>query len=1351
MTMSKLEQLANEFARGSTLAFAGILGMLGMTGCITDTDCGVCDPDKLVLESISGINYANRKVHLLQDGLTTGKYFIDDISACVETDEAKEAPRGAQEWCKLSPLVSWQGLEFVFNNLLDPTSIELVRKDPSNPQLFQVYDWKTQLATIEGPITRFNGDYVEQTGDLPDTMLRSTNLTCIDNLRARGEDYSHEVLDANPTICSGFHDGGSLGMIPLKMQASGTTKSYRGETDTRASSCTAPDSGPDTCCTVCDYELSVNVAKYGVDDNGVRRTPANALTCTPGGNVYEDCDGFITDVNRESETNRYSYAWNGTTDIFRLPLADKIRETHPDDRPTGVEPDGVPCQTDADCDARLGSASGAVCIGTTPGGVTCDAETDDCGDKHCKAEWFATCKDDSANTGGAYCVDKRFKDKGAGACFIATSGFQSCEPPIDPMGTPVCTSWGAGNRLARCDVSAFPDGNLTASECCQTALGAEQDGVGCDPLFQDSVTPIPRFDRDRTLPEEIRDCFCGPADGQHPSCAAQIEKWCTAPHGNLQRHDGSSNAGEYVTRFVTKVGGVVYDPSLKGVLYLPGDRGNEPRSLVESCAELALSPTLVEGLNIQDGWRMHDSAFFENYENFDRGMCSASEYRVEFATTGERIRDKVGNELASDKTTYVFETPEFHVVPGTGFPTDNLRIGACDDFELRLSNKFDLDPQNLKKLQIVQLSRTSGEDLLGEDCSTSLQPECWQEEHVVAGGLSCAGELADVTAENPPCLTVDVSLQREGSVRVLIDNVRFNVQLFNFDTEQPDAVDGFDRTITGRYRMKVPGLENVEHFKDLDLNDPADIAAYEAAFHDVCGMPLITTGGKGYTDFYYDFTVDPPKCKEDPDGDDVQLSCDNAVKHYNPLQEDQDLDGFGDVADLCQLTFGTANMADSDKDGIGNDCDTCRETPDKYFIDAAMVDDPRMWVRNIPFQFDFDQDGIGDVCDNCVTVANCGIFNASTPHTVGVPVPYQDKGVCQTDANSDMIGDSCIDPDTNMPLVDMDNAAGPVGFGPTDDFDQDGINNLDDWCPRQPVEQDLAARTTCTDDADCPNAGSTCALTPALNGSRYCNHVDTDGDQVGDFCDTCPYEPNPMQVTDAGMQIDDEDGDFVGAACETNASCNIRKDPRPYAFMDVAVDGQCCVTSYPGDGEYMQRADGTWDCIGLCDLDGFPITLDCADEAIPGDDLPNGSKCRKLPAALAILPGVVDLAPGCQEALDAAGKCAPQGETDPNCPPEMANGRLTLFDVPNEDELWDKLCFLPQWDQDFDGIGDACDLCPFSYDPFNEPYVDENTGKVWDNIGRFCAGQYSPDNICAAQEPSGEMETGTDTGDETTG
>src|SRR6185295_10052093 len=113
---------------------------------------------------------------------------------------------------------------------------------------------------------------------------------------------------------------------------------------------------------------------------------------------------------------------------------------------------------------------------------------------------------------------------------------------------------------------------------------------------------------------------------------------------------GGSNDVQYVTRFITKQGGVIYDPALKGVLYLPGDRGNQPRSLVEACAELAVNPDLIGRRSVQDGWRMHDDAFFETYENYDRGMCSASEDRVVFETEGEVLTDKVGNVLPEGKT-----------------------------------------------------------------------------------------------------------------------------------------------------------------------------------------------------------------------------------------------------------------------------------------------------------------------------------------------------------------------------------------------------------------------------------------------------------------------------------------------------------------------------------------------------------------------------------------------------------------------------------------------------------------------------------------------------------------------------
>lgn len=111
-----------------------------------------------------------------------------------------------------------------------------------------------------------------------------------------------------------------------------------------------------------------------------------------------------------------------------------------------------------------------------------------------------------------------------------------------------------------------------------------------------------------------------------------------------------------------------------------------------------------------------------------------SDADAEKGQNGEYIRDKVGNTLRG-KSAYVLRTPDFHVIPGSGFPTDNLRIGACDDFEIRFSNKYDLSARNLQKLQIVEIA-PEGEEI-----------------EVVAGGLNCT---TDPDAKIP-CLTADVS------------------------------------------------------------------------------------------------------------------------------------------------------------------------------------------------------------------------------------------------------------------------------------------------------------------------------------------------------------------------------------------------------------------------------------------------------------------------------------------------------------------------------------------------------------------------------------------------------------------
>lgn len=411
-------------------------------------------------------------------------------------------------------------------------------------------------------------------------------------------------------------------------------------------------------------------------------------------------------------------------------------------------------------------------------------------------------------------------------------------------------------------------------------------------------------------------------------------------------------------------------------------------------------------------------------------------------------------------------------------------------------------------------------------------------------------------------------------------------------------------------------------------------------------------------------------CHEDPEGDQVAAVCDNAPGVFNPSQSDIDGDGVGDVVDLCPTVPDAPSTADADGDGIGDACDACPDLPSV----AAGVPS-YMQVRNIPDVADADGDGIGDACDNCVLVANCGAFDADAPWQVGTAI---DRGAsdCQADADGDSIGDACED----MWLPD---AAGRVGFDNANDFDQDGLPNVADMCPRFP----LAARIPCADDDACPT-GSTCALPEGL-----CNHPDTDGDGVGDACDDCSSAADPQQTL--SPYETDGDGDFIGDACEAIACLDVA-NPRPMAFFDRVASGQCCTTQLVEvDGGVARRDLDP----PLRTADGIPLRVSCsqADRA--------AGICVPLPAAVLAMPGVLTLPPGCDG---------------------VAGGELPSSGAPPD---WSLRCELPPRDQDFDGIADACDLCPYAFDPDNLPYIDDD-GVVWQDRGKYCNGAYDIDNLC---------------------
>lgn len=125
--------------------------------------------------------------------------------------------------------------------------------------------------------------------------------------------------------------------------------------------------------------------------------------------------------------------------------------------------------------------------------------------------------------------------------------------------------------------------------------------------------------------------------------------------------------------------------------------------------------------------------------------------------------------------------------------------------------------------------------------------------------------------------------------------------------------------------------------------------------------------------FYYNLTISgisPCNSGDDSDYDGIENDVDNCPEVYNPIQEDYDADGIGDVCD------------DSDGDGITDDNDNCPG------------------VAN-PNQGDYDSDDIGDVCDDSdgdgITddIDNCP--DLANPN--------------QEDYDSNGIGDVCDDSD----------------------------------------------------------------------------------------------------------------------------------------------------------------------------------------------------------------------------------------------------------------------------------------------------------------------------------------------------
>lgn len=446
----------------------------------------------------------------------------------------------------------------------------------------------------------------------------------------------------------------------------------------------------------------------------------------------------------------------------------------------------------------------------------------------------------------------------------------------------------------------------------------------------------------------------------------------------------------------------------------------------------------------------------------------------------------------------------------------------------------------------------------------------------------------------------------------------------------------------------------------------------------------------------------------DADGDGVHDDTDMCPAVPNPGQEDADADGFGDACDNC---LGLANdQSDVDKDGRGDVCDNCISVANG---DQTNTDDDSHGDRcdNCPEITNEDQadsdldeagnaapDGVGDVCDNCPYHHNPDQLD-SDGDTVGdvcdnCPFTYNPD---QANEDSDQYGDVC---DNCVSVANDDQG----------DLDEDGEGDACDICTD--TDDDGAGdpgipTNTCPDD-NCPDiynpsqndldsdgVGSICDPCIDSDGDGYRNAaLPSDGSVMDQTCpvDNCTLAYNPSQL--------DVDGDGIGVACDTCI------DPD----QDGYYDGEMSV-AVP-EGETVAEQDCGWDnCPGVqnpaqadADADGIGDLCDICpydpDNDIDGDGLCLGEdNCPDVynpEQADRDADEVGDLCDTCIDSdgdeyhdvpLPTDGTVAEQTCPADNCPfvpnPAQADGG------PNGDG------------KDGDGVGDACDICLYHYNPYD--------------------------------------------------
>ncbi len=222
----------------------------------------------------------------------------------------------------------------------------------------------------------------------------------------------------------------------------------------------------------------------------------------------------------------------------------------------------------------------------------------------------------------------------------------------------------------------------------------------------------------------------------------------------------------------------------------------------------------------------------------------------------------------------------------------------------------------------------------------------------------------------------------------------------------------FDLQAEGAYAIEyrsmpggVPpgGAFNVQLFRESEADDRAQWSFfgsnwprpfsqffYSIAASEVGRFHLVFWSASAVPPMPYQMRVLPAAGPSgDFDADGVPDLIDNCPTAPNPLQEDADVDGYGDC---CAPSF-----PDSDADGVNDACDNCPDTPNANQADA-------------------DGDGIGDVCQSpapCPGDVDCDgdvdLFDID-PFVARIGCPL--GGACATNCpwqSADLDGDGDVD------------------------------------------------------------------------------------------------------------------------------------------------------------------------------------------------------------------------------------------------------------------------------------------------------------------------------------------------------